>query len=71
MSDQKNKNAFLQFSGLGIQLFVVIYLGNYFGSLLDLKYDSKQEWFSKGLTILAVFASIILVILQTSNIQKK
>jgi membrane protein DedA with SNARE-associated domain len=70
MSDKPKSNVFIQFLGLGLQMFVTIYAGHYLGEKLDQKFMSEGLWYSKGLTLLAVILSTILVIRQVQNISK-
>lgn len=68
MENNKKQNLFIQFSGLGLQMLVTIYLSHYIGGYLDVKYANEGEWFSKGLTLLGVLLSTVLVIRQVQKI---
>lgn len=57
-------NSFIRFSGIAIQMVVIIYLGNLLGIYLDQKYETANEVFTKVVTLTAVFLSIFLVIRQ-------
>jgi membrane protein DedA with SNARE-associated domain len=70
MNDKPKNNLFIQFAGLGLQMLITIYVGHYLGEKLDQKFMSEELWYSKGLTLLAVILSTILVIRQVQNISK-
>jgi uncharacterized membrane protein YfcA len=66
----KKGNKFLVLTGVGIQMMVTIFLGAYFGRMLDEKYPAEKKWFTMGLTILAVFISLYLVVQQLKYLNK-
>lgn len=68
---QDKKNNFVVLTGVAIQMGVTIFLGAYFGKLLDEKYPSNKKWFTMGLTILAVVISLYVVISQLKKINEK
>jgi uncharacterized membrane protein YfcA len=66
----KNGNKFLVLTSVGIQMMVTIFLGAYFGKMLDEKYPADKKWFTMGLTILAVFISLYLVVQQLKSLNR-
>jgi uncharacterized membrane protein YfcA len=66
----ENKNKFIVLTGIAIQMGVTIFLGAYFGKMLDEKYPSDKKWFTMGLTIFAVFVSLYLVLQQLKKLNK-
>ena len=66
----KRGNKFLVLTGVGVQMMVTIFLGAYFGKMLDEKYPADKKWFTMGLTIFAVFVSLYLVVQQLKRLNK-
>ncbi|PHR50020.1 MAG: hypothetical protein COA32_02485 [Fluviicola sp.] len=66
----KKGNKFLVLTGVGVQMMVTIFLGAYFGRILDEKYPAEKKWFTMGLTIFAVFVSLYLVVQQLKSLNK-
>lgn len=60
----KNVNNFLKFSGMGIQMALTIAIFAGIGYWLDGKYESKQPYWTAGLSLIGVFAGIYSVIRQ-------
>ena len=67
----KEKNKFIVLTGVAIQMGVTIFLGAYFGKMLDEKYPSDKKWFTMSLTILAVFFSLYNILNQLKKINKE
>lgn len=67
----KEKNKFIVLTGVAIQMGVTIFLGAYFGKMLDEKYPSDKKWFTMSLTILAVFISLYNILIQLKKINKE
>lgn len=59
-----------QFSGLGLQMGVTIYLGNLFGKWLDNYFGSNSQIYENIATMLAIFFVMYLVILKVNKISK-
>jgi len=59
---QKQLKAYIGYSGMAIQMGVTIYLGSYLGKYLDGEYPNPSQYFTKGITLFAVFISMYLVI---------
>ena len=58
----KGLNKFARFSALGIQMGVIIALFTWLGTWLDDKYHTSTPWWTIGLSLFGVTASLILVI---------
>ena len=67
---EKNKS-FLGFIGIATQMGATIFLGAYFGKMLDEKYPSDKKWFTIGLTLFAVFLSMYNILRQLKRINEK
>jgi len=63
-------NNYIKYSGLAIQMVVVIYLGNFLGKYLDDTYNPESDVFAKILTLVAVFLSTFMVIRQVISGEK-
>ena len=70
LKKKRKPNPFVRFLGLGIQMGSTIYVGNFFGGWLDVKFDNSEGWYSKGLTLFAVLASTYLIIKEVSKLSK-
>lgn len=68
---KKKGTSFLVFTGIAAQMGVTIFLGAYFGKMLDEKYPSNKKWFTMGLTIFAVCVSLYNVLRQLNRINEK
>jgi membrane protein DedA with SNARE-associated domain len=66
---QKSPNKFLRFASAGIQIGITIWLGNEFGKWLDIKFD--KDYLEPVITLLSIFISIYLVIVQVMKISEK
>jgi len=66
MSNQKpkkqHKNNYARFSGIAIQMFVIIGLGTYAGLKLDEKYPNKHNLYTVGFSLGSVILAIVFVI---------
>lgn len=61
-------NSFAKYSGIAIQMAVIIYLGSLLGQWLEGKYHTEDKIIEKGVTLAAIFIAIYSVIKQvTSN----
>lgn len=67
----KQRNNFLRLSGVGVQMGVTIFLGAYAGKWLDEKYPSDKNWFTIGLTLLAVAIALYNVLRQVNKINNE
>lgn len=62
--EQKPFNSYAKYTGIAIQMAVTIYLGNLLGVYLDQKTGNPSDLYTKIVTLIAVFLSIIIVIRQ-------
>lgn len=73
MSNQKQKkkqlNNAMKFAGSGLQMGLTIYIFNWFGKWLDTNY--KLDFAETTLTLLAIFASMYLIIKQVLRISNQ
>jgi preprotein translocase subunit SecY len=65
-----SKNPFVQYTGLGLQLFVTIYLFHWLGTLIDEKIGNKDALFSKLMIVAGVIFSMVSLILQLKKMEK-
>ncbi len=62
---------FAVFSGIAVQMGATIYVGSLFGEWLDDKNNIQEPFYAKWITLLAVFLSVIGVIIQVIKFSKK
>ncbi|MFP5471410.1 MAG: AtpZ/AtpI family protein [Bacteroidia bacterium] len=67
---EKPKNKYLQLMGIATQMGATIFLGAYFGKMLDEKYPSNKKWFTMSLTIFSVVAALYMVLRQVNKINE-
>lgn len=63
--------SFLVFTGIAAQMGVTIFLGAYFGKMLDEKYPSNKKWFTIGLTLFGVFLAMYNILRQLKRVNEK
>lgn len=68
--DKKSVNQYIRFSGMALQMGVVIAAGTYLGVWLDEEYPNNFSGFTVGCSLLAVFLSMFLVIKQVQQLNK-
>jgi F0F1-type ATP synthase assembly protein I len=64
------RNTWARFSGMGIQMGVVIVLGFFGGRKLDETVGSRKPWFTLLFGLLGVFAAIYLVIKEVKSLER-
>lgn len=57
--------------GLASQMGITIYLGAYFGKMLDEKYPSNKKWFTFSLTLIALCLALYNVLQQLKKIDSE
>lgn len=57
-------------SGIGFQMGATIFLCAWAGKKLDERYPSEKNWFTIGLVLFGVFASLYIVLKQVKNLNK-
>jgi len=65
---KKQPNPYLKFTSIAFQMGGAIWLGNFFGSWLDAKYNTT--YWENIVTLFAVFAAMYLVISQVLKMSK-
>ena len=65
----KSPSKFIRFTSIALQMGGTIFLGNYLGKWLDIKF-SKDFW-ETTITLISVFASMYLVISQVIKLSNK
>lgn len=65
---KKQHNKFLALTSLSIQMGVTIYLGSYFGGLLDEHNNSENNEFTTVFTLIAVAISMYFFVQQAQKI---
>ncbi|TCI92238.1 AtpZ/AtpI family protein [Tenacibaculum sp. M341] len=67
---KKPLNKYLRFSGIAIQMGLIIYLGNLLGKWLDANNSNNDELYAKICTLVAVFIAMYTVIKQVTKLSK-
>jgi F0F1-type ATP synthase assembly protein I len=57
-------------SGIGFQMGATIFVCAWIGKKLDERFPSNKNWFTIGLVLFGVFASLYVVLKQLKNINK-
>jgi F0F1-type ATP synthase assembly protein I len=73
MSDQNKEKPmakYARFSGLGIQMGVIIGFFSWLGVYLDDKYKTKTPWWTIGLSLFGVTAALYLIIREVVKLSK-
>lgn len=63
-------NKWLVFTTMPFQMGATIYIFYWLGTWLDGKYEVEGDWWTKGLTMLGVIASLVQFIRQANRISK-
>jgi F0F1-type ATP synthase assembly protein I len=74
MEQEKKKSGiskFARFSGLGIQMGLIIALFTWLGTYLDGRFTSKTPWWTIGLSLFGVVAALYLVIKEVVKMGKE
>lgn len=65
---QKQPNRWVVLTGAGIQMGVIIFVCAYFGKKLDVYFQTSTAWFTLGLILIGIFASIYLLLKQVKKL---
>lgn len=65
----KGPSKFIRFTSVAFQMGGTIFLGNYLGQWLDVKYN--KDYLETTITLISVFASMYLVIAQVIKVSKE
>ncbi|MEL6917511.1 MAG: AtpZ/AtpI family protein [Bacteroidota bacterium] len=69
---KKNQlNSYAKFSGMAIQMIVIICLGSYGGLKLDEKYPNAHHLFTLSCSLASIALAMYVVIKQVSRVSKK
>jgi F0F1-type ATP synthase assembly protein I len=68
--EPKPRNRWIALTGAGIQMGAVIFACAYFGKKLDTYFNTETAWFTIGLILFGIFASMYLLITQLKNLDK-
>ena len=66
----KTASKYARFSGLGIQMGVIIGLFTWLGVYLDEKYNNKTPWWTLCLSLFGVASGLYLMIKEVINMNK-
>ena len=69
-NDSNSGSKYARFSTLGIQMGVIIAIFTWLGTYLDEKYQTKTPWWTIGLSLFGVVASLYLMIKEVINMNK-
>ena len=67
---KKEFNRYLRFSSLGVQMGASIAFFTWLGTYLDEKQNSQTQWWTIGLSLFGVIASLLLVIREVIKLNK-
>ena len=69
--EDKKTNLFFRFSTAGIQMAGIIAFFTWLGTYLDGKYKPSTPWWTIGLSLFGVIASLVLIIREVMNFSKE
>lgn len=61
----------IRFSGLGLQIALIIGGGSYLGKLLDEQYPMDKNWFTLGMVLLSVAVAMWYAVRTLNNFNKE
>ena len=67
---QRGKTSILRYSGLGMQIALIIGLGSWFGSWLDDQFPMEKNWFSLAMVLLSVSFAMYYAIKTLNRLNK-
>lgn len=70
-NSKKSPSNLARFSSMGIQMGVIIGLFTWLGTYLDNKYHTKTPWWTIGLSLFGVTASLVIVIREVIKMGKE
>lgn len=70
-NSKKGNSQLARFSSVGIQMGVIIGLFTWLGTYLDGKYHTKTPWWTIGLSLFGVAASLVLIIREVIKMGKE
>ncbi len=70
-SQNKSLKKYAALSGIGLQMGAQIFICAWAGKKLDHHFETEKGWFTMGLVLFGVAASLFIVIKQLNKINKK
>ena len=64
---KKDSNAYLKYSGMGIQLLVIIFIGTFIGQKLDAHFQVEKGYFTAALALLSTLGGLYLILKDLIN----
>lgn len=55
---RKGTQSYMKYSGMAIQMGVIILAGTYLGTWLDERFQTDTPWFTVGLALFSIFAAL-------------
>lgn len=68
--DKSSRRRMATWMGIPFQMVATIFAGYWLGSWLDEKYEVEKNWWTIGLTLLAVLVSLYQLIVQVQRASK-
>lgn len=59
---RKGAQNYMKYSGMAIQMGVIILIGTYAGTWLDERFQTSTPWFTVGLALFSIFAALYVVL---------
>ena len=59
---RKGTQNYMKYSGMAIQMGVIILVGTYAGTWLDRRFQTDTPWFTVGLALLSIFAALYITL---------
>lgn len=66
--NQRPHNRWIVLTGAGLQMGIIIFACAYIGKKLDAYYNTETAWFTLGLILFGIFASMYLLLKQIKNL---
>ena len=64
---KKDSNSYLKYSGMGIQLLVIIFVGAFIGQKLDAHFQVEKGYFTAALALISTLAGLYLILKDLLN----
>ena len=59
---KQNANAYMKYSGMGIQLLVIIFIGTFIGQKLDAHFQVEEGYFTAALALFSTLGGLYLIL---------
>ncbi len=60
--EKRHVNSYMKYSGMGIQMGGIIFIGAYAGQKLDAHYQTSKPYFTVALALFSTFAALYIVL---------